>query len=145
MYEFRKEKKKSTCNKFHEQKKTVSTQKNPRLKKYACSMFHEQNWFQEEKKNQCTCFTKRKNQPATSFTNKKTASNKFHEPKTIRKQQLPLTKSVSRGEKSMYKFREENKQNHTATRFTNKRSSLNKFHEHKSACNKFHEQNQFSQ
>jgi len=47
--------------------------------KYARKKFQEPNHFQKEKKNQCTSFTMRK----------------------INTQQVPLTKSVSRGGKSI--------------------------------------------
>ena len=126
----------STCNRFYGKKsaRTMFQEQN----KSALTDLNEQNYFHEEK-NQCTSFTKRKNQHAKSFTNKirkfheekkkstskklndqKSGYRKLHEQKKISTQWIPRTKLASPGKKkSMYKFHKEKNQH--ATSFTNKK------------------------
>ena len=76
-------------------------------------MFHEQNQFHEEKKSMYKSHEKINMQQVHE---QKPAWNKIHEKQLANKTQR--IKSVSRGEKSMYKFKEE--KNPHVTSFVNK-------------------------
>jgi len=125
--------------KFHEEKKInmqqvsrtkISSQKVPRtnLSTWEVSLIKS---VSEGKKNQCTCFTKKKkiDMQQVSWTQKKSAGCKFYEQK-ISKQHIPMNKSGFTRKKLNVRISREEK------------STCNNSQKQKSARNNFHEQNQ---